>query len=77
MSGSKKKTSIYLVPAILECLLARAAEASTSIPDIIREALSLFTSEDAEGIVDFDTRIGEPNVGYAEFVQSLKADGII
>ena len=33
--------------------------------------------EDQEDIADFDARIGEHNVGYAAFVQSLKADGII
>ena len=36
----------------------------------------LFT-EDAECIADFDARIGEPNVGYADFIQSLKAEGSI
>ena len=42
-----------------------------------RRAVSLLASEDAKDIADFAARIGEPNIGYAEFVQSLKADGII
>jgi len=62
---------------MLEYLHAKAAEESRSISDIIHEAVCLLASEDAEDIADFDARIGEPNVGYAEFVQSLKADGII
>jgi len=62
---------------MLDYLHAKAAEESRSISDIIREAVSLLVSEDAEDIADFDARIGEPNVGYDAFVHSLKADGII
>ena len=61
----------------VKALRIKAAEESRSISDIIHEAVSLLASEDAEDIADFDARIGEPNIGYAEFVQSLKADGII
>lgn len=77
MSGGKKKTSIYLEPQMREYLRIKAAEESRSISDIIDEAVSLLASEDAEDIADFDARIGEPNIGYDAFVQSLKADGII
>ena len=54
-----------------------AAEESRSGSDIIHEVASLLASKEAEDNADFDTRIGEPNVGYDEFVQSLKAGGII
>ena len=77
MSKLTKKVTIYFEPQMLEYLRNKAAEESRSISDIIHEAVSLLASEDAEDIADFDARIGEPNVGYAEFVQSLKADGII
>ena len=77
MPGGKKKTCIYLEPHMLEYLRDKAADESRSISQIIHEALTLQASEDAEDVADFDARIGEPNVGYAEFVQSLKADGII
>ena len=62
---------------MLEYLRSKAAEESRSISDIVHEAVRLLTSEDAEDIADFDARIGEPNIGYAEFVLSLKANGII
>ncbi len=62
---------------MLEYLRSKAAEESSSISDIIHEALGLLASEDAEDIADFDARISEPNVGYAEFVKLLKADGVI
>jgi len=72
-----KKTTICFEPQMLEFLSDKAAEESRSISDIIHEALGLLASEDAEDVADFDARIGEPNVSYAEFVQSLKADGVI
>jgi hypothetical protein len=77
MSKLTKKVTICFEPHTLEYLRDKAAEESRSISDIIHEALGLLALEDQEDIADFDARIGEPNVGYAEFVQSLKADGII
>ena len=72
-----KKTTICFEPGMLEYLHAKAAEDSRSISDIIHEAVSLLASEEAEDIADFDARIGEHNIGYADSVKSLKADGII
>ena len=72
-----KKITICFKLEMLEYLPAKAADDSRSISDIIHEAVSLLVSENAEDIADFDARIGEPNIGYAEFVHSLKADGII
>ena len=77
MSKLTKKTTIFFEPKTLEFLRSKAAKESRSIADIIQEALSFSASEDAEDIADFDARIGEPNVGYAEFVLSLKANGIL
>ena len=77
MSKLTKKTTICFEPEMLEYLRSKAADESSSISDIIHEALGLLASEDAEDVADFDARIGEPNVSYAEFVQSLKADSVI
>jgi len=77
MTQLSQRSTIYFEPSVHKALRIKAAEESRSISDIIHEALGLLASEDAEDIADFDARIGEPNVGYAEFVQSLKADGII
>ena len=62
---------------MLDYLRGKTAEESRSISDVFHEALGLLASEDAEDVADFDARIGEPNIGHDEFVQSLKADGII
>jgi len=77
MAQLSQRSTIYFEPNVHKALRIKAAEESRSISDIIHEAVSLLASEDAEDVADFDARIGEPNVGYAEFVQSLKADGII
>jgi hypothetical protein len=77
MAQFSQRSTIYFEPSVHKALRIKAAEESRSISDIIHEAVSLLASEDAEDIADFDARIGEPNIGYAEFVQSLKADGII
>lgn len=77
MAQLSQRSTIYFEPNVHKALRIKAAEESRSISDIIHEAVSLLASEDAEDIADFDARISEPNVGYAEFVQSLKADGII
>ena len=77
MAGGKKKTTIYFEPSVHKALRIKAVEESRSISDTIHEAVSLLTSEDAEDVADFDARIGEPNIGNDEFVQSLKAEGII
>jgi len=77
MTQLSQRSTIYFEPNVHKALRIKAAEESRSISDIIHEAVSLLASEDAEDIADFDARIGEPNIGYAEFVQSLKADGII
>jgi len=72
-----KKTTICFEPELLEYLRGKAAEENRSISDVIHEALGLLASEDAEDVPDFDSCIGEPNIGHDEFVLSLKAEGII
>ena len=62
---------------MLEYLRVKAADDSRSISDAIHEALSALLTEGLEDIADFDTRIGEPHIGYAKFVHGLKADCII
>ena len=77
MAQLSQRSTFYFEPSVHKALRIKAAEESRSISDIIHEALSVLFTEDLEDIADFDARIGEPNIGYAEFVQSLKADGII
>jgi len=60
-----------------KALRLKAAQENRSISDIVNEAVALLASEDAEDIADFDSRKNEPTVDYANFVASLKNDGIL
>ena len=77
MPQLSQRSTIYFDPDMHKALRLKAAEENRSISEIVNEAIALLTSEDAEDIDAVDTRGGEPGVSYAEFVQSLKSDGIL
>ena len=68
---------MYFDPQMHKALRLKAAQENRSISDIVNEAVALLASEDAEDIADFDSRKNEPTVDYANFVASLKNDGIL
>jgi hypothetical protein len=77
MTQLSQRSTVYFDPDMHKALRLKAAEENRSISEIINEAVSLLTAEDAEDISDVDARMSEPSIGYAEFVKSLKADGIL
>ena len=77
MPQLSQRSTVYFDPALHKALRLKAAEENRSISEIVNEAIALLTLEDAEDIDAVDARVGEPSVSYAEFVQSLKADGIL
>lgn len=77
MPQLSQRSTIYFDPDMHKALRLKAAEENRSISEIVNEAIALLTSEDAEDIDAVDARAGEPSVNYAEFVQSLKSDGIL
>ena len=77
MPEMSQRATIYFDPAIHKAVRLKAAEENRSISEIVNEAVSLLAQEDAEDITDLDSRLAERSVGYADFVKSLKADGII
>ena len=77
MPQLSQRSTIYFDPDMHKALRLKAAEENRSISEIVNEAIALLTSEDAEDIDAVDARAGEPCVSYAEFVQSLKSDGIL
>ena len=72
-----QRSTVYFDPALHKALRLKAAEENRSISEIVNEAIAMLTAEDAEDIAAVDARAGEPSVSFAEFVQSLKADGIL
>lgn len=77
MPATSQRSTVYFDPEIHKALRLKAAEENRSISEIVNEAVSLVAREDAEDITDLDSRATESSVGYADFVKSLKADGII
>ena len=76
MSQLSQRSTVYFDPQVHKALHLKAARENRSISDIVNEAVALLASEDAEDIADFDSRKNKPSVGYANFVASLKNDGI-
>lgn len=76
MSQLSRRSTVYFDPQMHQALRLKAARENRSISDIVNEAVALLASEDAEDIADFGSRKNEPSVGYANFVASLKNDGI-
>jgi len=77
MSQLSQRPTVYFDPQMHKALRLKAAQENRSISDIVNEAVALLASEDAEDIADFDSRKNEPTVDYANFVASLKNDGIL
>ena len=77
MPQLSQRSTIYFDPDMHKALRLKAAEENRSISEIVNEAIAMLTVEDAEDIAAVDVRACEPVVSYAEFVQSLKADGIL
>jgi hypothetical protein len=77
MSQLSQRSTVYFDPQMYKALRLKAAQENRSISDIVNEAVALLASEDAEDIADFDARKNEPTVDYANFVASLKNDGIL
>jgi hypothetical protein len=77
MSQLSQRSTVYFDPQMHKALRLKAAQENRSISDIVNEAVALLASEDAEDIADFDSRENEPTVDYANFVASLKNDGIL
>lgn len=77
MSQLSQRSTVYFDPQMHKALRLKAAQENRSISDIVNEAVVLLASEDAEDITDCDSRKNEPSVDYANFVASLKNDGIL
>ena len=76
MSQLSQRSTVYFDPQVHKALHLKAARENRLISDTVNEAVALLASEDAEDIADFDYMKNEPSVGYANFVASLKNDGI-
>jgi len=77
MSNLSKRATVYLDPIIHKALRLKAIETSSSISQLINNALQADLLEDAEDFEAYESRIHEPTIEYSTFVQELKKDGIL
>jgi hypothetical protein len=77
MSNLSKRATVYFDPAIHRVLKVKAAETSTSISDIIDNAIRRELLEDEEDLRAFKERLSEPTVSYDKLVTELKKSGKI
>ena len=77
MASLSHLSAVCLDPDIYKALRLKAAEENRTISDIVNEALRAAALEDAEDISDLDERKAEASLGYADFVKSLKDNGVL
>jgi hypothetical protein len=72
-----KRATIYFDPALHEALRERAAEAETSISEIVNEVLRNALDEDALDHAIFEQRRNAPTVDFETAAADLKRRGLI
>jgi hypothetical protein len=77
MENSQKRATVYFDPALHRALRLKAAETDRSMSDLINEAVRLSLAEDAEDLLAFDERSGEPDLSFEAVVKELKRSGKI
>ena len=77
MTTQAKRATVYLEPDLHKALRLKAVETSTSVSELINNAIREAIAEDAEDIAAFKGRVREPLISYDEMVKRLKKDGRI
>jgi predicted DNA-binding protein len=77
MATQTKRTTIYFDPNLHKALRLKSVETSRSVSELVNEAVKEALVEDAEDLLTFDERAGEPLISYYEMVKRLKKDGRI
>jgi len=77
MENSQKRATVYFDPVLHRALRLKAAETDRSMSDLINEAVRLSLVEDAEDLLAFEERGGEPDLSFETVVKELKRSGKI
>ena len=77
MANAQKRATVYFDPALHRALRLKAAETDRSLSDLVNEAVRQCLGEDAEDLLAFDERSGEPNLLFEDVVKDLKRSGAI
>ncbi len=66
---------MYFDEDLHRALKVKAAEASSSVSDLVNDAIRQSFAEDLEDLQAFRDRANEPTADFEEFLRKLKADG--
>ena len=77
MAAGTKRATIYLDSELHRALRMKAAETSSSISEIVNNAVKLALAEDAEDLAAFEERAKEPLVSFEDVLKELKRNGRI
>ena len=72
MATQTKRSTVYLEPDLHKALRLKALETSTSVSELINQAVKQTLAEDAEDLAAFEARGREPLFSYVEMVKRLK-----
>ena len=72
-----KRATIYFDPALHDALRERAAEAETSISEIVNEVLRNALDEDEADHAIFEQRRNDPTVDFETAAADLKRRGLL
>ena len=72
-----KRATIYFAPALHDALRERAAEAETSISEIVNEVLRNALDEDEADHAIFEQRRNDPTVDFDTAIADLKRRGLL
>ena len=64
MTTQAKRATVYMEPDLHKALRLKAVETSTSVSELINNAVREALAEDAEDLAAFEERGGEPLIGY-------------
>ncbi|MDQ8200895.1 hypothetical protein QEH56_22200 [Pelagicoccus enzymogenes] len=70
-----KRATVYFEDDLHKALKLKAAEASSSVSDLVNQAIRESLSEDLDDLQAFRDRESEPTMDFETFLKSLKSDG--
>jgi len=70
-----KRATVYFEEDLHKALKIKAVEASTSVSELVNEAVKSSFLEDLEDLEAFRERESEPTVDFESFVKEMKENG--
>ena len=70
-----KRATVYFEDDLHKALKIKAAEASSSVSDLVNQAIREALSEDLDDLQAFRDRESEPTMDFETFLKRMKSDG--